>query len=141
MVMKNSAYVLILLVTTFTTACIKQQAPEVKPLTRAPAHIVELSEQEYLTLSDLPVPLGFHLVGYEPDTPMSYCHYQGSLALHKIEDFLYADAERNGWRFDNLATPQVKTYLIAKPGKIAMIMLERKKLTSHIHINLKTQAS
>lgn len=139
--MKKSAYVLTLLLTTLTSACIKQQAPEVKPLSRAPTHIVELSEQECLTLSDLPIPLGFHLVGYDSDTPMCYCHYQGSLAVEKIEDFLVYDAERNGWRFDNLATPQVKTYLIAKPGKVAIIMVERKKLSSHIHINLKTKTS
>jgi hypothetical protein len=139
--MKNiSKFFLFALVTTLA-GCLKEPikgepAPQLPPL-QQPIEAVQLEEPELIALSDLPIPLGFELVDYKEHSPLTYCCYQGSLALEKIEDFMRLDVERNGWHLENLATPQCQTYLITKPGKTATIMHERKGFKSLLHINLK----
>ncbi len=130
----------ILALTLSTTACLKNQTmPSAQLSQPTTTNAVALNEIEKLMLNELPIPLGFHLTAYEPSTPMTYCRYQGKLSLEKIETFLATDAERNGWSFNNLATPHVKTYLITKPSKTAIITLEQKNSSSILHVNLKTK--
>lgn len=130
----------VLILALSTAACLKNPSVESTKLSpSARVKTVDLNEIERLTLNELPIPLGFHLTVYEPSSPMTYCRYQGRLGIEKIETFLATDAERNGWSFNNLATQQIKTYLITKPGETAIISLEQKSGLNILHVNLKTK--
>ncbi|MBM3887307.1 hypothetical protein FJ364_05245 [Candidatus Dependentiae bacterium] len=123
-------------------SCLKQKGETIPQIIISPPpQAIELDEAESLALSDLPVPLGFHLITYETNFPTSYYCYQGKLSPEKIEDFLQIDSERNGWEFDNLATAQIKTYLIKKLDKTAIINVERKNSVMYLHINLRNNKS
>lgn len=140
--MKNVASFILCSLAITLTGCLKQPIPgepaPALPAPQPPVQAIQLEEPELIALSDLPIPLGFQLVEYREQTPLTYCCYQGNLALEKIEDFMRTDVERNGWQFENLATPQCQTYLITKPGKTATIMHERKGFKSLLHVNLKS---
>lgn len=98
---------------------------------------IQLVETNFLSLSDLPIPLGFQLVKHEEQLPISYCCYEGNVALEKIENFIQQDTERNGWQLETLATPHYQTYLISKPSKLGIIVHERKGTKALLHINIK----
>ena len=98
---------------------------------------IELHDADAITLSDLPIPLGFDLITYDQAGVITYLCFQGKLSTGKIAAFLETDTERNGWEFENLASPKLEAYYLTKPGRKAVITLEQKVSRTLIRINLK----
>ena len=102
-----------------------------------PHQKIVLHDADAITLSDLPVPLGFDLITYNQAGVVTYLCFHGKLSTEKIVAFLETDTERNGWAFENLASPKLAAYYLTKPGRKAVITVEQKVSRTLININLK----
>lgn len=131
-----------LFVILLASGCSKQNllstTPSTHPAPDVPPHQkIVLHDTDAITLNDLPIPLGFDLITYEPADPITFLCFQGKLATEKIISFFETDTDRNGWKLDNLASPSLATYYITKPGKKAIITIEQKVSRTLIRVNLK----
>lgn len=111
--------------------------PQTTPTAITPHQKIVLHGADAIALHDLPIPLGFDLIAYDKTNTVTYLCFQGKLSTNKIVTFLEADTERNGWAFENLASPKLETYYLTKPGRKAVITVEQKVSRTLININLK----